>query len=323
MFSIHPIRLFKADRELGTHQPPAPLTRQTTSNTLPARSGTRYTIRYGQPPIVSSTSSGEASSAEIRPLSVITSFGHDTTDTNRAAAQPANTAIGTVQQVSQGLTANSSPAGVIWWSADSRDPPPQQDNPTRATAAHSGPPDSAKSYLFTPESANCSTPPGWEASLPKEPLTLTFGIELEHIFGYTASPSPEYKWLLEPTTPIYWQEESPREDDNPCIHGDRWSTNAAQEELPEASPRTSTSRCPWDNSSALEWNEGDTHLEVGETSSCCSYPETDYEGPDSLIVQRRILTQSNLACDFYGSSSRNWDLKRVSFKFPVLDSCSC
>lgn len=55
----------------------------------------------------------------------------------------------------------------------------------------------ASSYgLDTPQSSLYSPPVYWEEALPKQPMSLTFGVEIEHIFAFNTEPGPGYEWMF-------------------------------------------------------------------------------------------------------------------------------
>ncbi len=79
---------------------------------------------------------------------------------------------------------------------------------------------SSRSYLVTPETALCSTPQGWQANLPqKKPLSLTFGIELEHIFAWDRARGEEFKLMLADKEPVLGQgDQKSKSDCTNCPH---------------------------------------------------------------------------------------------------------
>ncbi|KAK5265738.1 hypothetical protein LTR99_008876 [Exophiala xenobiotica] len=54
---------------------------------------------------------------------------------------------------------------------------------------------SSISFLNTPISSIYSPPPYWRDALPQEPMTLTFGIELEHVFAFYMNPGDSFEWM--------------------------------------------------------------------------------------------------------------------------------
>jgi hypothetical protein len=54
---------------------------------------------------------------------------------------------------------------------------------------------STRSYLSTPLSSRCSSPESFAADVPRKPMELTFGIELEHLYAIREDHDPDIRWL--------------------------------------------------------------------------------------------------------------------------------
>ncbi|KAJ9605733.1 hypothetical protein H2200_009582 [Cladophialophora chaetospira] len=147
---------------------------------------------------------------------------------------------------------------------------------------------SPRTWLLTPSESLCSTPDGWKATLPQEPLQLTYGIELEHLFTFNSQPSPRWQWIFK---------KRPSKNS-----GRGW--DASGTERPEIVVED------LDNSEAPGFTDNAIRDQSGEVLE--QAPEgapTEYDTYDTMTMQQTILRQQQLTCTVNNSSVAQWEIK--------------
>ena len=149
-------------------------------------------------------------------------------------------------------------------------------------------PESSRSWMFTPATSMCSTPPFWADALPKEPMKLTFGVEIEHLFIYNQIPGLQWQWMFD--APLKNHAETGR--------GKGWSSVGEGCEAPWGK------QGQWDDRSAADFHD---HIDEDmEIFSCSRHIREPME------IQQRVLERSNLDCVIGRSTGAKWCLTSVS-----------
>lgn len=135
-------------------------------------------------------------------------------------------------------------------------------------------------------------------------MSLTFGVEIEHIFAFNTEPGPGYEWM-------FGSENTDDQSENDNTSPPSWS---ADHDIPVFSAPVSPLITEGWHSEAPDWEEGDFPQPV---AGCPDGPAWDplpigWDVESTKLIQLNILRRAGLSCTNGGYGSSSWSLTQVS-----------